>query len=275
MKARILNSTLFLLAAYFIVHFINVLSQYIILSFLSVEKLQLTFFYNTYLSPENHWWSRSKVFLVFGIGTFFVFLLLFLAIMLIVKLSRKKYRLQVFYNWLIIVAAAFVISSFFSATFFKELSPIFTVLSWLYFKNGGEGMYLVSIVMLPLIPFVAYYTNRTFLKMSNSTQWLRTKTKRFQFYVMTAFVPFIILTVVLSVFVSLIYNYSLRHALSSEGLKILVIAAILLFGAFFNFNKKYVSIQKSNTLHHLDLSLTIFIIVSIISSFVILWFNLV
>lgn len=274
MKNRIINSTTFLLAAYFIVHFTNLGSQYIILKLLSVRDVVMYFFYNSYSIPADTWWTRLKVFLIFGIGVFMVFLLLILVIILLLKLSRKNFKLVVFYNWLIIVCSAFIISSVFSAPFFRESAPMYIVFLWMRFQPGGGGMYFLAILFLPLIPFVAYFIKNPFIKMTNSTMWIKTRSSRLKFFAYTAFIPFFILTIILYIFVYNLYSYPILSAASNEGMRLLVIGAILFFGGLSSFNKNYISIQKSNTTHLLNMPLTILVLVVVLAIYIVLWLNL-
>jgi hypothetical protein len=274
MKNRVINSTAFLFAAYFIVHFTSLISQYIILKLFNVRDVVLYFFYNTYSAPAESFWTKIKVFLIFGIGQFMVFMVLMLVLILFFKLSRRDYKLTVFYNWLILVCAAFIISAVFGAPFFREASSLYIVLLWMRFEAGAGGMYVLAIMSLPLIPLVAFFVRRPFLQMSNTTKWIKTKSLRLQFYFFTAIIPFLILSLILSLFIFYLYSYPIINAVSNEGMRLLILGAILFLGAIFSYNKKYLSIHKSNTVHISNTPLVVLIIVIIFSVYTLLWLNL-
>lgn len=274
MKNRIFNSTLYLITAYFIIHLSRLFSQYVILKFLNMDNLVMYFFYNSYLPPAIKWWTRAKIFIINGAGTIITLIILFLSIVTFIKLSRKKYKLNVFYNWMIILSSSFLIGDFISAPFYKEISPLFNVMRWLNFENGGGGMYLLAILLIPTIPFLGYLTNKSFIKMANTTKWLKAKNLRMKFFFLNAFIPFIFLLATLFIMIYSVYNYPLMSVLSNEGVRMGVLFSILLLGLFFSFNKKYISIQKSNDMHKIDFSLSLFLISAMLSSFILLWLNL-
>ena len=275
MKNRIINSSTFLLAAYFIIHFFSLGSQYIILKALNVRGVTAYFFYNNYSLPPNSWWSKTKVFLIFGIELFMVFMLLVLALILVTKLSRKNHKLKVFYNWIIVVCSAFIIASILSAPFFREASPMFTVFLWMRFQDGGGGMYILALLSLPFIPLVGYFIRTPFLKMTNTVKTLKSKDVRVRWIFKTAFIPFMGLVGVLVLFVYNLYTYPLLSAASNEGMRLLVIGAILFFAGVFSFkNKNFISIERSNTSHLSNIPLTMLVLVSICAAYVLLWLNL-
>ena len=274
MKNRIINSTILLFVAYFLVHFLSNLVQYFFLKIFNVPKLVMYFFYNSYEMPINTWWTKVKVFLVSGSATIVSSLIFLLVLILILNISRKKHKLKIFYYWLLIVSSSFVLSSFIAAPFFRESVSVYNVLRWLNFESDGGGIYAIAILMLPLIPIIAYYINKPFIAMANTTRWLRTKKDRVLFYLKVTFVPLIILSLVISVMVFFIYNYPLINAIAAEGTRLFVMASILGFGAFFSFNKKYISIQKSNDTHFVETSFVLLVIVVIIAYYILLWFNL-
>ena len=274
MRNRIINSTLYLFSAYFFVHFLRLISQYLVLQILNLEKLVMYFFYNSYEMPIVTWWTRIKVLLISGIATLTTAIIIAIFLILFLNLSRKKYKLNVLFNWVLLVAVSFLLADFISAPFFREESQMFTVLRWLNFEDGGGGMYAIAILMLPLIPIIGYSTHKPFLSLTNTTKWLKTRKERMKFYSKVTFIPFFILTIVISIMVYFIFNYPLMNVLSNEGMRLTIIASVLFFGIFFSNNKKYISIQKSNTLHLLNKSVLMFIIVFLLSIYILLWFNL-
>lgn len=274
MRNRIINSTTFLLAAYFLVHFTNLISQYIILKLFNVRDVVLYFFYTSYSPPAGDWWTRVKVFFIFGIGNFVVLALMILIILLALKLSRKNFKLNVFYNWVIIVCAAFIISSIFSAPFFREASFTYIVLLWLRFQAGGGGMYLLAILTLPLIPIVGYFIKNPFMKMTNTTKLIKSRKLRMKLYFSVAFIPLFVLSIFLYILVYYIYSYPMFNAASNEGMRLLTMFAIVFFGGAFSYNKNFISIQKSNRSHVLNLPFTVLVLVSVVAMYILLWLNL-
>jgi len=274
MKSRIFNSTVLLFAAYYIVHFSYLISQFLALKILDMKTLGFTFFYNAYFPPENSWWTRLKVFLVCGIGLLSAFIILFIFIILMLKLSRKKYLLQVFYNWVIIVSSAFIIADFMAAPIFENYSFIHSLLLWLNFESGGGGMYFLSLFFLLFIPLVAYFTNETFVKTTNTTEDFKTRHARLKLYSKITFIPFVFLALGFLLMLNVHYSYELYSILAREGMRFTILLVILIFGAFFGFNKKFISIQKQNDFNKINIPLNLFLIILMLAIFFISYISL-
>ena len=271
---RIINSTLFLITAYFIVQITRVFSQFQIINLLGMQRIRMSFFYNNYATPDVQWWTRLKVFMINGIGPVSSLLILFISTILFIKLSKRKFKFNVFLNWMIIVSAGFIIADFISPPFFKSQSNLYIIFRWLYLEEGGGGMYFISLIFLPVIPFVGNLINKPFLKIANTTKWLKKKELRLEFFLLTAIIPFLLLsTVLFGLFYSYI-NYGIKHAIPNEGMRLLTIFGILFFGGIFIFNKDYVSIQKTNDMDKITFSLNLLLITVMVAIFFILWLNL-
>ncbi len=271
---RIFNSTLFLLTAYFIVQIARITSQFLIINLLGMQRIRMSFFYNNYANPDVQWWTRLKVFMINGIGPAITLLILFICVVVFIKLSKRKFKLNVFLNWMIIVSASFIIADFISPPFFKSQSSLYIIFRWLYLEEGGGGMYFISLIFLPVIPFIGYLTNKPFLKIANTTQWLKTKGLRLEFYLLTAMIPFFLLSTSLFVLFYSYINYSIKFAIAKEGIRLFVMFGILFFGGIFIFNKNYVSIQKTNDMDKINFSLSLLLITVMVAISFILWLNL-
>ncbi|MGB0884915.1 MAG: hypothetical protein ACPGVH_03830 [Chitinophagales bacterium] len=273
MKRRIFNSTIYLVTAFYLCNIAYVLSQFFILKLLNFDRLKLYFFYNSYLAKDATWWTRIKVYLVCGIGIATISAILFIAIISFIKLSRKKHRLQVFYNWLIIVASSIIIAEFVAASFYTEYTNMYFLLRWSNFDHLGSGMYIVTIFALITIPFLAYFTSKYFLKMTNTTKHIKTKSSRLKFYFQTAFIPYFVLVFIFAFLINSVYSYESNYFMSREVMRLAVLGLVLLFGVFFNFNKNYISIQKTNNTHKVNIALSLFLTIAMSAYFVVLYIN--
>tara|TARA_B110000037_G_scaffold210660_1_gene261256 strand:- start:8758 stop:9096 length:339 start_codon:yes stop_codon:yes gene_type:complete len=111
--------------------------------------------------------------------------------------------------------------------------------------------------------------------MTNTVKTLQSKKSRVLWIFKTAFIPFMGLVGVLALFVFDLYTYPLLSAVSNEGMRLLVIGAILFFAGVFSFkNKNFISIERSNTSHLSNIPLTMLVLVSICAAYVLLWLNL-
>lgn len=274
MKNRILNSTILLFAAYYLVHFSYLISQYLALKILGIKNLGFTFFYNSFTAPENSWWTRTKVFLVCGLGLVSIFIILFVFIILLLKLSRRKYILQVFYNWVVIVAASFIIAEFMAAPIFGFSSFLHSLLLWLRFESGGGGMYFLGLFSLLFIPAVAYFTHEIFIRTTNTTVDIKTRTLRLKLYSKLTIFPFLILTFVFSVMLNFYYSYDLNYIIAREAMRFAILGSIIVFGVFFSFNKNFVSIQKQNTFNKINIPLNLFLVILMTAIFFVSYISL-
>lgn len=261
MKSRIINSTVLLLAAYYVVHFTYLITQFLALKLLDMENLSFTFFYNSFPAPEHSWWTRLKVFLVCGSGIFAVFVLVFLIALFIYKLSKKRYKLGVFYNWILMVSGAFIIAEFMAAPIFNHSTFMHSLLAWLGFESGGGGMYLVGILFLLFIPVVSYFTNEAFITTTNTTANIRTRSARLKIYFSLTLVPYFVLIIVLSLMLNASFSYDLKYILAREGMRFAALFIIIIFGAYFSFNKNFISVQKQNDFNRVNIPLTMLILI--------------
>lgn len=274
MKIRVLNATLLLLTAFYIVQLSYVGSQYLMLNILDVNEVMMHFFYNSYIAPENNWWTKSYVLLITGIGTFSSFLVFFISLIAYIKMSRKHYRLQVLYLWLMAVSLSYIIGDFISAPFNGQYANMYNAMRWIGFADGGGGMYVVALLFLVTTPIIAYFINKPFFKTSNTTQFLKTKTMRLKYFFQIAIIPFFTLLFILFIMLNIVFSYEFNYILSREVMHLLSLAIILALSLFFSYNKSYISIYKENTFHHFDLALTLLIFFSLFSIFFLLFLNL-
>lgn len=274
MKGRVFNSSILLIAAYYVVHFSYLIFQFLALKILDIENLGLTFFYNSFLAPENEWWTKLKVFLVCGSGLLAVTILLFIFVILWLKLSRKEFRLQVFYNWIIIVSAAFIIAEFLAAPIFGSSSFLHSLLLWLRFESGGGGMYFLALFFLLFIPVVAYFTHEIFIRTTNTSADIKTRNSRLNIYLKLTFIPFVVLSIVFFFMLKLYYAYDLKYILAREATRFAILGVIIIFGAFFSYNKRFISIQKQNDFNVINIPQSLFLIILMTAMFIISYIGL-
>lgn len=257
---RIFNVGLLFILAYTIVHLLYLLFVLVCANLISIENVTYYFSYVSYNIAEYEGWTRMRIVILYGLPTF---LMLLLAGIFYVAMKSFSFadaaRQKLFFLWLILISLSFFIAGMISAPFNRQGVAI--VAEWFYFKK--EVVFGLSLLFWASIPLIAYLSSKSFMKLANSRNYLRTKWTRLIFLLNNILLPVLISVAIFSTLIIFAPGYNLEHYLSLDFIRFLVISLTLFFVLIFNFHKRYVGIKRTRDLEQFSMSFVIFTVIFI------------
>lgn len=260
---KVVNVTLIFLISYLTVHLLYLGFIYFCAYLIEVPDLSFYFAYVDYNVEEYTGWSRLRVILLFGMPTAMMLVSAFVFWLIMSKFSfQDNSKIKLFLLWSIITCLSFVIADFISAPFYKY--GVSVVAAWYYVKK--EVLFILSLLFWAVIPVVGWYYSKTFMRIAYSRKHLLTKWTRISFLADTILLPFLLVTTIYAILLSIYPGYDVNFYLSIDFVRFVVIIIIFFFVMGFNFHERYVGIKRNRELEELNYS---FVFVSIVSFLVI------
>ncbi|MCB0509249.1 MAG: hypothetical protein H6579_11020 [Chitinophagales bacterium] len=251
MTKRLLNISLLFVSAYVMVHMLYLSINY--LAALSIDMPNVHFYFTTiYFDYKEyfHEWTRFKVVMVYGLPSFFMLFSAFIYWVVLNRIGSEQAKSRIFLVWLILISLAFFIADIISAPYFKRTLSI--VFDWYYIKR--ETTFAFSLAILPVIPIIAYYAQRPFIKLADSRSQLKSKLARVKFLSSNILMAFFIGAALFSLGVLIVPTYEFKYFLQHDFIRLGVIFLILLFVLIFGYRKNYVTINKGGSMESIDLA---------------------
>ncbi len=257
---RIFNSTVCFVLAYAIITFGGFFSMAMVGKFFKFDAN--IFYFGIRFMLNGNKWSRLKVTLIYS--SYAVFALLFGLLMLYIfdRVKRKPAILNVFLLWCFVIgtsifAAQGIVASFganeFNSPFYQNFAVVF---AWWFLP--APFVYATNVLFVVLLLYFAINYPKMFLSFSYSFSKVNKSSRRRQYFIETAVVPFVIgavattaLTFPMNMFVHGIYIFVIGIAL--------LVSWIALF---------YLEILKDDVLKYKVLQTPGFIIPIILAAFV-------
>lgn len=267
MTKRLFNITLLFVTAYVMVHLLYLTVNY--LAALSIDMPNVHFYFTTiYFDYKEyfHEWSRFKVVMVYGIPSFFMLFSAFIYWVVLNRLDTEQMKARIFLVWLIVISLAFFIADIVTAPYFKRTLSI--VFDWYYLKR--ETIFVLSLIILPFIPIIAYYAQRPFIKLADSRSQLKSKLARAKFLTANILVAFLIGAAIFSFAILIVPSYEFKYFLQHDFIRLVVLFFILCFVIIFGYRKNYVTINKGGSMEAIDLAQVTLLSVTVILVYLLL-----
>lgn len=258
MNKRLFNITLLFITAYITVHLIYLSIVY--LAALSVDMPNVQYYFTTiYFDYKEYYqeWTRFKVVMMYGLPSLMMLVLSFLYFVLYFKLDKGDTKLKHFLLWLIIISVSFFIADLITAPYFKRTLSV--VFDWYYFKR--ESVFAFSLIVLPVIPLIAYYAYKPFIQIANSRTYLKTKFSRLSFLTSNVILGFLIGMLIISMSLIAVPSYEMRHYFQHDFVRFSVIFFVLIFVLFFSYSKQYIQLSRDNSFEKIEVSHAVSLIV--------------
>ncbi|HRG90702.1 MAG TPA: hypothetical protein PLW44_16885, partial [Chitinophagales bacterium] len=219
---RIFNSTVCFVLAYAIITFGGFFSMAMVGKFFKFDA-NIYYFGIRFMLNGNKW-SRLKVTLIYSSYAFFALLFGLLMLYIFDRVKRKPAILNVFLLWCFVIgtsifAAQGLIASFganeFNSPFYQNFAVVF---AWWFLPV--PFVYATNVLFVVLLLYFAINYPKMFLSFSYSFSKVNKSSRRRQYFIETAVVPFIIgavattaLTFPMNMFVHGIYLFVIAIAL--------------------------------------------------------------
>lgn len=267
MTKRLLNITLLFVTAYVMVHLLYLTVNY--LAALTIDMPNVHFYFTTiYFDYKEyfHEWTRFKVVMVYGVPSFFMLFSAFIYWVVLNKIDTEQAKSRIFLVWLIVISLAFFIADIVTAPYFKRTLSI--VFDWYYLKR--ETTFVLSLIILPLIPIIAYYSQRPFIKLADSRSHLKSKMARVQFLSSNVLLAFFIGAALFSFGLLIVPTYEFKYYLQHDFIRLSVLFSILCFVLIFGYRKNYVTINKGGSMEAIDIAQVTLLSVTVVLLYLIL-----
>lgn len=269
MFKKFFNATFTLFVAYFICHVIYLAVRYISLNIIGIDEAAF-YFTSVYYDPYAYEsWSRLKIFLVYGLPSFSMFLVALISLTSFLKTEKDNLRIRVFFLWLFLVGLSVLMADIFKAPFIR--GDLASVYEWFYLKK--EFAFLVAILAFLPIPFIASKIDRVFLKTADSRYWIKSRKNRTIYFLNKTLFPLLVVFIFFATLVLVVPSYKLQHLFQTEIIRFFTLSIFLILGAYFAYSKKYIEVKKVNDFQLVSKSKIAVITLFIIAVYILLWFS--
>lgn len=269
MFKKFFNATFTLFVAYFICHVMYLVVRYVALNILGIEEAAL-YFTSVYYDPLAYEsWSKSRIFLVYGLPSFSMILIAFVSLTLYLKTEKENLRMKVFYMWLFLVSLSFLLADIFKAPFIR--GDLASVYEWFYLKK--EFAFLIAILAFLPIPFIASKIDRVFLKTADSRYWIKSKMNRTIYFFNKTLLPLTVVFILFSVIVLVVPSYQFNNLFKTEIIRFFTLSLFLILGAYFAYSKKFIEVKKINDFQLVSKSKIALVTLFVITVYILLWFS--
>ncbi len=261
---RLLNNIFLLIGAYFLCHFAYLTFTFLFAWNAGMPETRLYFnmvYYNTFIDGFS--WTRSYIIMLYGLPFFSLLVSILLPIIFIASSNKESEQQRVFSYFYILSVLSFIFSEMFLSAIERRSFSI--VAEWFYFNVNV--VYIMALMALVMVSIVAFYFHIPFMKMANSTKFIKSNKTRVRFLITYLFIPLIVLAVLVFVLMAFTPNYSMNHFIRNEFSRLFFLAMFFAFIVFFNNSKKYIALYKYTNLNKRNITLYIFVSVIVLVSY--------